>query len=170
MPYSNAGETGDFEKLQLAFAEISSTFASIDNVLEAFGLADLPSAQRYGIIFGCFVFVGTVITVLALLTLGGSFQRIAEQTQTGSSTTSNDYRSRSDRPLLLERLLDSRARLMTQNYPNPAQRKEGYTNLTKMMLNIPPPANGKVAKDDATGYMRNFVLAYRKCQDLPGGT
>lgn len=170
MPYSNAAETGDFEKLQLAFREIASTFASVDNILEAFGLADLPSAQRYGIIFGCFVFIGTVTAVLALLTLGGSFHRIAEQEKTGSVTISDDFKARMDRPLLMERLLDSRERMMQQNYPDRAPRKEGCTNLTKMLLNVPPPPKGKSAKDDTTGYMKNFVVAYRKCQDQPGGT
>jgi hypothetical protein len=169
MPYSNAAETGDFEKLQIAFAEITSTFASVDNILEAFGLADLPTAQRYGIIFGICVFIGTVTAVLALLTLGGSFQRMAEQTKTGTVTISDDFKARMDRPLLLERLLDSRERLMRKNYPNRAQRKEGCTNLTKMLLNSPAPPKGKSAKDDETGYMKNYVVAYRKCQDQPGG-
>jgi Na+/pantothenate symporter len=169
MPYSSPAETGDFEKLQLAFKELTSTFGSMENLLEAFGLADLPSAQRYGIIFGFLVFVGTVTAVLALLTLGGSFERMAEQTKTGSVTIAHDFKARMDRPLLLERLLDSRERLMRQNYPNRAQRKEGCTNLTKTLLNIPPPKNAKSEKDDKTGYMKNYVVAYRKCQDQPGG-
>jgi len=170
MPYSTAAETGDFEKLRMAFAEITSTFASVDNVLEAFGLADLPSAQRYGILFGCVVFIGTVTAVLLLLVLGGSFQRLAEQTKTGAVTIAYDYKARLDRPLLLERLLDARTRMMRQNYPDKQKEcKEGFTKLTKMLLNVPPPPQGKSAKDDQTGYLKNFVVAYRKCQDKPGG-
>lgn len=170
MPYSNAAETGDFEKLQKAFSDILSTFGSVDNLLDAFGLSTLPSAQRYGIVFGCFVFVGTVTAVLTLLVLGGSFHRMAEQTKTGAVTIAHDFKARLDRPLLLERLLDARTRMMQRNYPNSRQRKEGLTNLTSMLLNVAPPPKGKSAKDDETGYMRNFVVAYRKCQDKPGGT
>ncbi len=169
MPYNTASETGDLEKLKIALAQITSTFGSVDNILESFGLADLPSAQKYGIIFGCFVFVGTVIAVLSLLILGGSFERLAEQAKTGSVTIAHDYKARVDRPLLLERLLESRARMMHRNYPNRGQREEGYTNLTKMLLNVPPPPKGKSTQDDETGYMKNFVVAYRKCQDKPGG-
>lgn len=169
MPYNTAAETGDLEKLKIALAQITSTFGSVDNVMESFGLADLPSAQKYGILFGCFVFVGTVVAVLTLLVLGGSFERLAEQAKTGSVTIAHDYKARVDRPLLLERLLDARARMMRQNYPNQGQRQEDFTNLTKMLLNVPPPPKGKAAHDDEAGYLKNFVVAYRKCQDKPGG-
>lgn len=171
MPYTTSSDTGDLEKLQIALAEITSMFGSVESLMEAFGLADMPVAQRYGIIFGCLVFVVTVTAVLTLLVLGGSFKRMEEQSVTGTATIPSDYRSRLDRPLLLERLLDAQARLLKQNYPQGyQQRKEGPTNLTKMLLNVPPPPDGTTAATDDTGYMKNFVVAYRKCQDKPGGT
>lgn len=170
MPYSTSGDTDDLEKLKIALSQIASTFGSVDNILESFGLSDLPSAQKYGILFGFVVFIGTVTAVLTLLVLGGSFERIAEQAKTGIVAIAHDYKAREDRPLLLERLLDARSRMMRRNYPNRGQRKEGHTHLTTMLLNIPPPTQGKSAEQDETGYMKNFVVAYRKCQDKPGGT
>lgn len=188
MPYSSAGQSSDFEKLQMAFHDITSKFGSFDNFLEAFGLASMPTAQRYGILFGCLVFIFTVASVLALLVLGGSFKRMAEQATTGEATITEGYRSRLERSLLLERLLDSRHRMLTQNYPNREQRTEGKTNLTKMLLNVPLPEESKsiaaLVDDNSTkgqvnkkgqradcmeGYKENFVIAYRKCQDKPGG-
>lgn len=169
MPYSAAAETSDFEKLQLAFSEITRSFGSVESVLEAFGLSELPTAQRYGILIGALVFLVTVTSVLALLVLGGSFQRIAEQQKTGSVTIAHDFKARLDRPLLLERLLDARQRMMKENYPNSYKRREGITNLTRMLLNVPPPPKGTKAEKDKTGYMNNYIVAYRKCQDKPGG-
>ena len=169
MPYSATTDTSDFQKLQLAFAEITKSFGSVENVLEALGLADLPTAQRYGILIGALVFVTTVTAVVALLVLGGSFQRIAEQQKTGTLVVSHDFRARLDRPLLLERLLDARERMMKRNYPNAGKRTEGNTALTKMLLNVPPPPSGTKAENDNTGYLKNYVVAYRKCQDKPGG-
>jgi hypothetical protein len=169
MPYSSAAESSDFEKLQSAFAEITKSFGSVENVLEAFGLAALPTAQRYGILIGGLVFIATVSAVVALLVFGGSFQRIAEQQTTGSVSIPHDFKARLDRPLLLERLLDSRERMMKQNYPNANRRIEEATALTKMLLNVPPPPQGTKAENDTTGYMNNYVVAYRKCQDKPGG-
>lgn len=169
MPYTTPDGSGDFEKLQQAFGEIWATFGSVDNLLEAFGLTDLPVAQRYGILVGCIVFMVTVMAVLSLLVLGGSFRRIAEQTQTGSITIPADYRARLGRPLLLEHLLDARARMLQRNYPNRATRTEGRTNLTQMLLTAAPPPEGTSEAKDKTGYMKNYVVAYRKCQDKPGG-
>jgi hypothetical protein len=183
MPHSNV-ESSDFEKLQLAFHDITTKFGSFENILEAFGLASMPVAQRYGIIFGCLVFMGTVIAVGSLLVMGGSFERMAEQADTGKTTTETDYRARMERPMLLERLLDARERLL-QNHPDRPQRKERCTKLTQMLMNIPPPKEVPTLVDDneakkavnqkglraevMAGYKENFVLAYRKCQDKPGG-
>ena len=88
--------------------------------------------------------------------------------------------------LLLERLLDHRERLLNSNYPDRPKSKEGKTNLTKMLLNKAPPKDdvSAIVDDNATkiqlkakglraeimvGYKENFVVAYRKCQDQPGG-
>ena len=180
-----ASDTSDFEKLQQAFSEITSKFGSVDNLLEALGLADLPTAQRWGVLFGCLTFVCTVFSVLCLLTFGGSFKRMAEQAATGKATILTDYRARMERPLLLERLLDARERLLALNYPNRPKRKEERTRLTKMLMNVPPPKAVKAIVDDndakravnkkeqrpdeMDGFKENYVTAYRKCQDKPGG-
>ena len=51
-----AHDTSDIQKLQLALQEIVIRFGSVENVLDAFGLSNLPTAQRYGILFGFVVF------------------------------------------------------------------------------------------------------------------
>lgn len=179
MPQINP-DASDWDKLQLAFQEVTAKFGSIENILEAFGLADLPVAQRYGILFGCIVFVTTVGSVMALLVFGGTFQRIAEENKTGRSAIESDYRVRLDRPLLMERLLAAQQRLLRENYPCRAQRKEGMTALTKMLSSVPPPKDERNGDSHGVdfnlqraeimvGYKQNFILGYRKCQDKPGG-
>jgi hypothetical protein len=185
MPHVGS-DSSDFEKLQIAFSEITSKFGSVNNILEAFGLSEMPMAQRYGILFGVLVFTFTVASVVALLVLGGSFERIAEQAETGEATLQEGYKSRLGRALLLERLLDHRERLLTSNYPDSPKPKEGKTRLSKMLMNKAPPRDdvSAIVDDDATkiqlkvkgqraevmvGYKENFVVAYRKCQDQPGG-
>ncbi len=130
MPQINP-DASDWDKLQHAFYDVTEKFGSIENILEAFGLANLPAAQRYGILFGCIVFVTTVGSVMALLVFGGTFQRIAEETKTGKAAVESDYRVRLDRPLLMERLLEAQQRFLRENYPRRVQRKEGMTALTK---------------------------------------
>ncbi|KAG7365313.1 GNAT family acetyltransferase [Nitzschia inconspicua] len=183
MPQVNA-DASDFEKLQLAFQQITSKFGSIDDILHAFGLAELPTAQRYGILFGFIVFTLTVSTVLALLVFGGTFQRIAEQSETGKVGVESDFRVRLERPLLLERLLQARQWLLQQNYPNRPQRNDKTTNLTTMLSSVPPPKDDQAASNSSdnekfnfsnqradimVGYKQNYFMGYRKCQDQPGG-
>lgn len=196
MPYTNDAATGDLEKLQLAFREVTQKFGSLDDVLEAFGLAEMPAAQRYGILFGCIVFTVTVSTVLGLLILGGSFKRIAEQAETGEATVLTASEARSKRALLLEQLLEGRER-MARRYSPPATTDQ-WTPLTRMLLNEAPDAPLEVDKNasdenatpgtknhrgkekgndsDSTTeryippfYQENYTYAYRKCQDKPGG-
>jgi hypothetical protein len=196
MPYTNDATVGDFEKLQIAFRELSSKFGSVDDILQAFGLAEMPQAQRYGIFFGCIVFTLTITAVIMLLTLGGSFKRIAEQAQTGESTLLTAAEARQQRALLLERLLEGRER-MVRNYTDPPTTDKA-TSLTKMLLNEAPDSpldsdlllldenkdsgntsTGKTKKKkDAANktryippfYEQNYIDAYRKCQERPGGT
>ena len=149
----------------------------------------MPQAQLYGILFGCIVFILTVATVLALLVFGGTFKRIVEQSNAGANganSAEDDYKSRMDRALLLERLLDSKEYLLQRNYSDDNDgKKRGYkaeigyyTNLTKMLLNIKPPSKdgkeeqnaNKERKVEIENYKHNYVLAYRKCQDKPGGS
>ena len=179
MPQVNA-DASDIEKLQLAFQEITKSFGSIESILEAFGLSELPMAQRYGILFGFLVFTFTVSTVIALLVFGGTFKRIAEQATTGKVSVESDYRVRLERPLLLERLISAQKRMIESNYPKRYERKEGTTNITKMLCSVAPPKNEKEEKADnfdfsiqnaesMVGYKQNYFMGYRKCQDKPGG-
>ncbi|GKY91302.1 hypothetical protein MPSEU_000102600 [Mayamaea pseudoterrestris] len=179
MGYSNK-DTDDFEKLRIAFVEITSKFGSIDALLEAMGLSDMPTAQRYGILFGCLVFVSTVSAVVALLIMGGSFQRIKQQAETGETTIVAPHDARSQRPLLLETLLDARERMMQNCVRH--ERMQGSTKLMSMLANV-APENRKVAAkdllqhDESKGfeyyippmYQENYYKAYRTCQDKPGG-
>lgn len=204
MPYANDA-TGDWEKLQVAWGEITKMFGSFQAVLEAFGLADMPPAQRYGILFGCCVFVGTISTVLVLLVWGGSFQRIQQQTLTGSTTLTTPVEARAQRALLLEQLLEGRERMRKQYPPEITVPLDQLTPLTKMLLNVAPdplpgdpaaavvvapliedehtssssnnnknssttPSKAKTERFIPPHYQDNYVEAYRKCQDKPGGT
>ena len=179
MPQVNP-DASDLEKLQQAFKEITSSFGSVESILAAFGLSDLPVAQRYGILFGFIVFTVTITTVFGLLTFGGTFKRIIEQNKTGRPSVESDYRVRLERPLLLERLISSQERMTKLNYPNRYERKEGTTNITKMLCSVSPPKNEKEEKaenfdfsiqnaESMVGYKQNYFMGYRKCQDKPGG-
>lgn len=184
MGYQNE-QTGDFEKLMTALGDVSQKFGSVEDILQAFGLADMPSAQRYGILFGFLTFVCTVSTVIALLIYGGSFKRIAEQAETGQATLASPHDARAQRALLLEQLLEGRERMIRQNYP-PLSKTEEMTKLTKMLLNLKPPKdNGPNKKNKTTAtssenddesaaanveiYKQSFTHAYRECQDRMGG-
>ena len=179
MPQINS-ETSDLEKLQLALQAISSSFGSVESILESFGLSELPVAQRYGILFGFIVFSVTISTVVALLVFGGTFKRIAEQAKTGKVSVESDYQVRLERPLLLERLISAQLRMMASNYPTRYNRKEGTSNLTRMLSSVSPPKdsdeneveNFDFSQQDAEsmiGYKQNYFMGYRKCQDKPGG-
>ncbi len=191
---SKSSELSDIEKLLDALSFITS-IRSTDDVFRVFGLATLPTAQKYGIFFGIATFTVTVITVITLLVLGGSFRRISEQASGEASVIPGSIQERVNRPLLLERLLDSQER-MVKNYPAEVL-TEGLTTLTKMLLNIAPDvAKAKeltaalIDEDEVgdekskkqmekkkeelkkfipDGYEENYVKAYRKCQDKPGG-
>lgn len=182
MPYAN-DQAGDFEKLQTAFTELTAMFGSFEGLLAAFGLSDMPQAQRYGIMFGCCVFFFTLTAVIGLLILGGSFKRIQQQAETGEATLLSPADARAQRALLLERLLQGRER-MVRNYPEPP-RTEDFTGLTTMLMNVAPNTHEiaeLVHKDSNNGkkkqeirryippmYEENYLHAYRKCQDRPGG-
>mmetsp|Transcript_21316 Transcript_21316/g.61157 ORF Transcript_21316/g.61157 Transcript_21316/m.61157 type:complete len:544 (+) Transcript_21316:224-1855(+) len=245
MPTPINPESDDLDKLKDALRSILASVSSFDNLLGAFGLQDMPRAQKYGILFGVVVFTCTVAAVVTLLILGGTFKRIAEQSGSGEATVPDAVTARSGRPLLLERLLEVREWMLKTNYPpNDRQHgdKDGRTNLTKMLLNVAPnvekikeihslvnddvddgtgkgeagaaavssssnDADEKKSKggggffgfgggskkkvaptaaessakpmNEATkeqirkyipeGYEENYVRAYRKCQDKPGG-
>ena len=247
MPTPINPESDDLDKLKDALRSVLASVSSFDNLLAAFGLHDMPRAQKYGILFGVVVFTSTVAAVIALLVLGGSFRRIAEQSGSGDATVPDAVTARSGRPLLLERLLEAREWMMKTNYPsNDGQHcqhgdKDGHTNLTAMLLNVAPnvekikeirslvdgddndvddgagagkgeagavavssssnnadeknskgggffgfgggskkkAASSTKAMNEATkeqirkyipeGYEENYVRAYRKCQDKPGG-
>ena len=142
MPTPINPESDDLDKLKDALRSILASVSSFDNLLVAFGLHDMPRAQKYGILFGVIVFTCTVAAVITLLVLGGSFKRIAEQSGSGEATVPDAVTARSGRPLLLERLLEAREWMMKTNYPTTNDGKhsdkDGHTNLTKMLLNVAP--------------------------------
>lgn len=188
MPKSLTTQTSDLDKIFDALSFLTS-IRNFDDVLAVFGLSNLPTAQKYGIIFGCLTFTVTVLTVVTLLIMGGSFKRIAEQAKNGGSSIPGAIEERVSRPLLLERLLEARERLL-KKYPEPEKTHE-MTPLTNMLLNIAPDiakAKEVTASIVATsseedkkktnetlkqfipeGYEDNYIEAYRRCQDKPGG-
>eukprot|EP00546_Thalassionema_frauenfeldii_P022322 CAMPEP_0178906700 /NCGR_PEP_ID=MMETSP0786-20121207/6967_1 /TAXON_ID=186022 /ORGANISM="Thalassionema frauenfeldii, Strain CCMP 1798" /LENGTH=538 /DNA_ID=CAMNT_0020578429 /DNA_START=280 /DNA_END=1893 /DNA_ORIENTATION=+ len=175
-------ETTDLEKLSQAFSKLTSHFSSTEDFLSAFGVNDLPIAHRYGIFYGTLVFVLTVTAVLALLVMGGSFDRIAEQAKTGDIAVSDPITSRTDRNLILERLVDARDRMMKENY-RPPETSSNRTKLMDMILNISlatcvdiseltdedEKKRNKQQKFIPPGYHEDYVDAYKVCQDTPGG-
>jgi len=113
---------------------------------------------------------------------------MADQSRTGAASIPDAIEERVTRPLLLERLLDAQERLL-EKYPQPLL-TEKMTPLCEMLLNIAPDvAKAKEVmenlivenevdkkKKDAKlkdfipeGYEDNYVQAYRRCQDKPGG-
>ena len=105
----------DLEKLWAAVSSLTQSFSSVQDLLAAFGLQDLPTAQRYGIMFGVLVFSLTVTAVGTLLVLGGSFRRMKEQAtvgEDGEGAATCAASSRLGRPLLLEHLLEARERMV----------------------------------------------------------
>jgi hypothetical protein len=179
MPQMN--DSSDFDKLKQAFKTLTGHVSSSDDLLNAFGLANMPAAQRYGIMFGFIVFLFTIAAVVSLLFLGGSFARMQEQTESGEVTVPDPVAARSGRPLLLERLLEARQYMLTTNYAPPVTTTDA-TNLMKMILNV-PIQSGQVTDltDESSdkrkkqerfvppGYQVDYVEAYRTCVDHPGG-
>ena len=103
--------------------------------------------------------------MLTLLTLGGTWKRIEQQTKSGASATAPDsVTQRKRRALLLERLLEGREWMLKTNYPD-YKRSGELTPLTKMLMTVAPKDKGDI-KD---GYEENYKAAYRRCQDKPGG-
>lgn len=176
MPYANS-DISDTEKLYAAFQDVLSSFGSVDAILEAFGLASMPTAQRYGILFGFLVFCGTVSSVLILLVFGGSFKRIQEQALTGESTILTAGQARKERALLYEELLEARQR-MVQDYETSSQSPLLHLLLNQAPSDTAPPHlimdENKAPKKRKEKfvpplYKENYVKAYRRCQDRPGG-
>ena len=165
MPAPNSN-LSDLDKVKQSLTSITS-ISSYDDVLRAFGLLNMPQAQKYGIIFGFVTFFLTVVAVLALLTLGGTWKRIEQQSQSGESATAPDsVTQRKRRSLLLERLLEGREWMMRTNYPKKKEEKsEKLTPLTKMVMMVLPKEGNVISE----GYEENYKNAYRRCQDKPGG-
>jgi hypothetical protein len=191
MPQTVNSAGSDIDKLLEALSFVTSV-RNFDDVLTVLGVGGLPAAQRNGIMFGILVFAVTITTVVTLLVKGGSFKRIVEQTEAGGVPIPDAIGERVGRPLLLERLLDAQERLL-KNYPEEI-RSENVSSLTKMLLNVAPDVAkakevtdrlGLVDESDEgekkkkideqlkkfipDGYEENYIKAYRRCQDRPGG-
>lgn len=180
-------QASDLEKVMEALSFLTSV-RSLNDVLGVFGLQDLPSAQKWGIIFGIMTFTVTVGTVITLLVLGGSFKRIAEQEETGGVSIPGAVEERVNRPLLLERLLEAQIRLL-EKYDAEKIYTDGMTPLVTVLLNIAPDISKAMKLRDTLveegaeeskkkeelkkyipdGYEKNYIHAYRRCQDKPGG-
>jgi len=183
--------SSDYDKLQEAIQSLLK-LASLNDILDTFGISTLPTAQRYGIVFGCMTFILTISAVMILLVFGGSFRRIQEQEETGGASVPDAITARTNRPLLLERLLDVRERMM-KDYNSKKDLQTSSkgatiktTVLMKRLLIISPDLKGKkeaselIDEDDDSpsisgnsnipeGYEQDYISAYRKCQDKPGG-
>jgi RimJ/RimL family protein N-acetyltransferase len=176
MPHDGSS---DFEKLTRALESLTGVFGSVDNFLAAFGLANMPTAQRYGILFGICVFTLTLVAVITLLIMGGTFTRMAEQAKTAGPTVPDAITARRMRALLFERLLEARDRMLKENY-TPTPPVNGLTKLTQMLLNVSCKDVADLVAEDASkrkaaeryiplGYQENYRTAYLTCQDKPGG-
>mmetsp|Transcript_24690 Transcript_24690/g.53507 ORF Transcript_24690/g.53507 Transcript_24690/m.53507 type:complete len:461 (-) Transcript_24690:223-1605(-) len=165
MPAPNA-DLSDLDKIKQSLTSVTS-ISSLDDVLAAFGLLNMPTAQKYGILFGFLTFLLTVASVFVLLTLGGSWKRIEQQSKSGESATAPDsVTQRKRRPLLLERLLEGREWMLKNNYPEGKETVESgeFTPLTKMLMMV-TAEEGNMSQ----GYEESYKDAYRRCQDKPGG-
>ena len=180
--------SSDWDKLQLALETLTTQLGLTGNGSVASDVMDfwtnLPVAQQYGIVLGCITFTCTVGTVLLLLIWGGSFQRMQQQAITGQATLLSPTQERQERPLLLQHLLDAREYMMKlqqhgQQQTTNANNKDAatLTPLTTMLLNVVPPhlnkkqtkQNQQEQKEELETYERLYKVAYRSCQDAPGG-
>lgn len=172
-------DSSDFEKLTKALGTLTGAFGSVDDLLAAFGLDNMPVAQRYGILFGVCVFTFTIIAVISLLVMGGTFKRIAEQSKTAAPTVPDAITARKSRALLFERLLEMRDYMLQNNY-TPVPPVKGLTKLTEMLLNVSCKDVTNLVAEEASkrkdaeryippGYEANYRTAYQTCQDRPGG-
>lgn len=139
-PISLSAEISDLDKLLSAFDMIKS-ITSINSLLEAFGLDNLPAAHKYGLFFGCLTFILTVSTVLFLLVFGGSFTRIKQQSEGGTSSIPSSLEVRKDRPLLYESLLEARKRMIA-SYESDSMVNDERTVLMKLLNNVAPDITG----------------------------
>ena len=152
----------DLDKLTSALSILPLTPTAL---FEAFGLSNLPTAQKYGIFLGILTFTLTVGTVLTLLTLGGSWKRIEIQEKSGEITTAPDsVVQRKKRALIMERLLENRDWMM-KRYATYHHGDDPFTPLTELLMTFAP----KNEKESNSIYKQNYTKAYRRCQDKPGG-
>lgn len=166
----------DFEKLKEALS-ILHKFTTVDDFLKAAGLANIPTAQLYGIIGGICTFAITITSVGALLLFGGSFQRIAEQGRDGDMVVQDPTVARLRRALILEELLSKRDFMVDEaeaevesESPDESRLhplRDKFSALARRVMSSPPPK--KVGDYMGREYEANYVAAYRRCQDKPGG-
>lgn len=174
----------DIDKIRKALDFIK--LPSLMSLIKRFSLSTLPHSQRMGILAGIAIFTCTVISVILLLFLGGSFDRIKEQAKNGDKPLPHEnIRVRENRPLLLERLLEAREWMLRTNYPkkidvveSEATSNISRTSLLKMLLNVSPPnhnplqtgAIAPISDDDeiAVAYQKDYVHAYYRSIDKPG--
>jgi len=136
-----------------------------------FGLSTLPNPQKYGILFGILVFSLTIITVIALLILGGSFRRIQEQEcgdneVTLKKTLPSIIQQRIERAFLYDDLLESRKRMLLKYQKNVY---EGMTPIMDMLNSMSPKYYDKDKIVLPEGYEKEYVKGYLECQSKPGG-
>ena len=164
---ASSGDLSDIAKLRQSLSALTS-IGSFEDFLAAFGLRDLPPAHQLGLVLGVATFALTCVAVLTLLTLGGSWRRIEQQGRAGASAGAPDaVTERTRRALLLERLLESRAWMLSNNYPTDAAEESDETRPTPLadMLLMAKPVEGRLPE----GYEKNYEEAYRACRDRPGG-
>ena len=131
--------SSDLDNIKAALGGLQ--IGSFGDLLAAFGLSTLPTAQRYGILVGCCVFFITISAVLGLLVFGGSFKRIADQSMKDGAPMPDNVSQREGRPLLLERLVEAKERMLKENYPNGYSAVKSslkFTRLTTMLMNVAP--------------------------------
>ncbi len=167
----------DYDKIKQSLSTITSSISSLEDVLSMFGLSDMPRAQRLGIYFGVLTFALTMCAILTLLTLGGTWRRIEQQSRLGgvSACAPDGVSRRRGRALLMDRLLDMRDWMMedrkcthraTMGDDATTTTTTSTTPLTRMLMMAGPPTGGT---PDVFGYMENYKAAYLRCQDVPGG-
>jgi len=181
--------SSDLDKLKIALSSLAK-LTSLDAILEAFGITTLPMAQRYGILFGCLTFFITLTAVMSLLIFGGTFQRIKDQNESGKATIPDAMTSRSERPLLLETLLEARER-MSKSFTEKLISNGEMTPLTKLLIIVSPDlkylndsdVSSLIEEDEQKkkanfenlcgsvppGFEENYLTAYHTILDSPGG-
>jgi len=195
---SSSSTSNDFEKLKKALGGLKvASFEDVAMKFGLSGLPKAQQyGILFGVLTFVSTVAAVVVLLVAGGTFG---RLAEQSKNGGKPIPPDAVKVRARRPLLLERLLDMRKWMYETNYPDQANIESDteVSTLTKMLLNVSPKSMdtyGVLSEDAAEaaaakrnnskkgdskrnsggagipeGYQKNYLHAYSRCQDYPGG-